>query len=111
MERIEFTVRGEGVHTLPRAIGGYPRGKRVQYDGDGFAVVVTEQFFFRTNSTLQATTIFELTDETTCEVAILSGGGKSGLLQRDLGAESSEAKRIERKIERYSEEEGFEIER
>ena len=111
MEKIEFTVRGEGVSKLPSAIGGYPRGKRVDYDGDGFYVVVTEQYFFRTNSNLQATTVFELVDETTCRVAIFSGGGGSGVFQIDLRSESSESDRLERKIEHYCEENGLEMER
>lgn len=111
MEKVELTVRGEGVSTLPRAIGGYPENKRVDYDGDGFYVVVTEQYYFRTNSNLQATTIFELVDETTCRVAILSGGGGSGLVQHDLWSESAEADRIVRKVEGYCEEHDLEIER
>ena len=111
VERTELTVRGEGVSKLPNAIGGYPRGKRVDYDGDGFYVVVTEQYFARTNSNLQATTVFELVDETTCRVAIFSGGGGSGLLQFDWWSESSEQHRIVRKIEHYAEEHDLAVER
>lgn len=111
MERIEFTVHGERVSELPRAIGGYPEDKRVDYDGNGVYVVATEKYYLRTNSNLQATTIFDLVDETTCVVAVLSGGGGSGLLQRDLGTESAESRRLVRKIEDFCASNGLEVER
>lgn len=111
MERIEFTVHGDGAADVPSAIGGYPRRKREDYAGDGFAVVVTEQYYFRTNSDLQTTTIFELVDETSCKVTIISGGGQVGLLQHDWGTESGETNRLLGKIERYCEAHDLEIER
>ncbi|MFC4356863.1 hypothetical protein ACFO0N_02740 [Halobium salinum] len=111
MERVEFVVRGKGVETVPEAISGVPQDKRVDYDGDGFRVVTTEQYYLRTNSNLQATTIIELLDETTCRVAIISGGGGSGLLGSTMGSESSEANKLARKIEEYCAERGLDVER
>lgn len=111
MEKLEFTVHGEGVSDLPSAIGGYPKRKRADYAGDGFVVIVTEQYYFKTNSDLQATTIFELVDDTTCKVAILSGGGASGLFGlHDWGTESDESNRLLRKIRTFCEEHDLEIE-
>lgn len=110
MEEIEFTVHGEDAGKLPRAIKGVPRNKRVDYSGDGFAVIVTEQYFFRTNSNLQITTIFELIDETTCKVRIISGGGGAGLLQHDWGTESSDSHKLLEKIETFCQENGLTIE-
>ena len=109
MERIEFTVRGEGARNVPSAISGYPRNKRVDYDGEGFAVIVTEQYFFRTNSNLQTTTIFDLVDEATCKVTVIAGGGGSGLLQHDWGTESDESNHLVQKIEDYCRESDLEI--
>lgn len=111
IEQIKFRVHGDAVGTLPSAISGYPREKRADYDGDGFAVIVTEQYFFRTNSTLQATTVFELVDDTTCEVAVIAGGGGEGYLQHDWGTESGESNKLIGKIEDYCDEHDLEIER
>jgi len=110
MEQIEFTVHGEDAGKLPSAITGVPRTKRVDYSGDGFAVIVTEQYFFRTNSNLQTTTIFELIDDTTCKVSIVSGGGGAGLLQHDWGTESGESNKLVRKLETFCQEHDLDIE-
>jgi hypothetical protein len=110
MEQTEFTVHGEGAGKVPGAIRGVPRNKRIDYSGEGFAVIVTEQYFFRTNSNLQTTTIFELVDDTTCKVTIISGGGGSGLLQHDWGTESGESNKLVGKIESFCQEHGLDIE-
>ena len=109
MERLEFTVRGEDAWTVPRAIRGYPPNKRVDYDGDGFAVIVTEQYYFRTNSNLQTTTIFELVDDGACRVTIVSGGGGQGFVQHDWGSESRESNELVGKIEDYCRENDLEV--
>ncbi|MDS0282401.1 hypothetical protein [Haloarcula onubensis] len=110
MEQIAVTVHGENAGRLPSAINGVPRNKRVDYDGDGFAVIVTEQYHFKTNSSLQTTTIFELVDETTCEVTIVSGGGGAGLLQHDWGTESGDSNKLVAKLEAFCREHGLDIE-
>lgn len=110
MEQIEFTIYGEDASKVPGAIRGFPRNKRIDYSGDGFAVIVTEQYFFRTNSNLQATIIFELVDDTTCKVSIISGGGGAGFLQHDWGTESGESNKLVEKIESFCQEHELEIE-
>jgi hypothetical protein len=111
MERVSFTVHGDDAGRLPSAISGFPRNKRVDYSGDGFAVIVTEQYFFKTNSNLQTTTIFELVDDTTCEVTVVSGGGGAGFLQHDWGTESGESNKLVGKLEEFCREHGLEVER
>ena len=109
MERIEFTVRGEGARNVPSTISGYPRNKRIDYDGEGFAVIVTEQYFFRTNSNLQTTTIFDLIEDDACRVTVIAGGGGAGFLQQDWGTESIESNGIVQKIEDHCREQDLEI--
>ena len=109
MEQVELTVHGEDAGKAPSAIKGYPQNKRMDYSGDGFAVIVTEQYFFRTNSNLQTTLIFELIDETTCKITIIAGGGGSDFLQHDWGTESGESNKLLGKIETFSREHGLEI--
>lgn len=111
MEKTALVVRGERADTVPRAIDGYAEDKRVDYDGDGFYVVTGEKYYLRTNSTLQATVVFELVDETTCEVTIVSGGGGSGLLQSTMGSEWTEATRLVQSIEDYCAAHDLDVER
>lgn len=110
MEQIEFTVHGEDAEILPKAIKGFPRNRRVDYSGDGFVVIITEQYFFRTNSNLQTTTIFDLAEDTTCEVTIVSGGGGAGLLQYDWNTESGESNKLLKKIDTFCQEHDLDIE-
>lgn len=111
MERLELTVRGERASSVPSALRDVPEDERADYDGDGFAVVVTEQYFLRTNSTLQATTIFDLADDTTCDVTIIAGGGAAGLMQEDVGSEGAAARKIRRQIEDFCRQHGLDVER
>ena len=109
MDQIELTVRGDGARNVPSAIIGYPRNKRYDYDGEGFAVIVTEQYFFRTNSTLQTTVIFDLVEQGVCDVTVIAGGGGSGFLQEDWGSESNESHRLLDKMQSYCEDHDLEI--
>lgn len=111
MEHVQLTVRGADAWTVPRALKDVPEKKRFDYDGDGFAVIVTEQFFLRINSTLQVTTIFELVDDDVCKVTLVPGGGAAGLLQRDVGSESTARNDLLRKIEDYCRANDLELER
>ncbi|WP_152041213.1 hypothetical protein [Salinigranum salinum] len=65
MKRTELTVQGEDAWKLPRAVRGSDWVDRFDYGGDGWAVIVVEQYFSRTVSALQTTVVFELVDETT----------------------------------------------
>lgn len=111
METVELVVRGENARNVPGAIDGYPPERRTDYEGSGFYVITTEKYYLRTNSNLQATTIFELVDDTTCEVTIIAGGGGSGLLQSTIGSEWTEGEKLVRKIEDYCEEHDLDVER
>lgn len=110
METLELTVRGEGVDRLPSAIGGYQQDTRVDYEGDGFYLVVTDRWYTRTATNMQATTVFDFLDPTVCEVTILSGGGGGGLFQFDAWSESAEAKKIAGQIGDFCSENDLEVE-
>lgn len=111
MEQEQFIVRGENAWTVPQAIQGYPKGKRVDYDGDGFAVVVTEQYYMRGGCHIQTTTIFELIDDNSVKVTLVEGGGREAWVHRGLRVKSAELSRVAEKIEDYCRENGLEIER
>jgi len=65
----------------------------VRHGRDGFEVIVVERYYFRTNSDLQATVIYEQEASDRASVTVIVGGGKTGigLLSWDWGSESSQS--------------------
>ena len=110
MQTSEFIVRGDGAESLPEAYDDIADKNRADYEGEDFTVVTTEKYYLRTNSNLQATTVFEMVEPDACKVAIHSGGGGSGILQATLGSEATEASRLSGKITSYCERHDLEIE-
>lgn len=111
MERVELTVRGDDARDLPTAIHGVSEERTVGYQGDGFGVIVTERFYLRNNSNMQATIIFDLVDETTCKVVIVAGGGGAGLLQMTFGSEGHAASKFINELEDFCDAHDLEVER
>lgn len=111
MEKIELTVRGEGASDLAGGVSGFADVKRTDYEGDGFVVVVGEEYFLRTNSDLQATVVVEFVDETTAKGGVIAGGGGRGLLGLSLGSESTAAGNVFEGLAEYCEEHDLETER
>ncbi|AJF25022.1 hypothetical protein EGO51_12630 [Haloarcula hispanica] len=111
MERVEFTVRGEGASTLPRAFHDIAEDSRELYDGNGFVVAVTENHYRMELTEVQATTVLELIDETTCEVTIIAGGGGYGLTADAGGRESEEVRKVRRRLETFCEDRNLTVER
>ncbi|MGB9952526.1 MULTISPECIES: hypothetical protein [unclassified Haloarcula] len=111
MERVEFTVRGADASTLPRAFHDIDEENRELYDGNGFVVAVTENHYRMELTEVQATTVLELIDETTCEVTIIAGGGGYGLTADAGGRESEEARKIRRRLETFCEDRDLTVER
>ena len=111
MHSVELTVRGEDAWTVPRAIQDEHGDGRFDYDGDGFAVVVTESFYYRINSSLQTTAIFDLVEETTCRVTLLAGGAAAGLSKSTMDADGAATRKLVRKIESYSRDHDLDLER
>lgn len=106
-----MTVRGAEAWTVPRAIADITEEGRVDYDGDGFAVVVIEQFFYRNLSSLQTTLVFDLVDDTTCEVTLVVGGAAAGLAKYDADAEGTAIRDLVRELEAYCRRHDLEFER
>lgn len=111
MKREELTVHGDDAWTVPRAVQDVARDDRFDYDGDGFAVVVVEEYYYRNLSSLQTTLLFDLVDETTCEITLVAGGASAGLARYDADAEGESIRRLVRKFETYCRDEGLTLER
>ncbi len=121
MNRKALEVRGTAVEELPASLhdklrragerdektvqlGGSLYGSSEERDatsvlrhaGDGFEVIVVEQYYLRTNSDLQTTIIFEQEASDRASVTVIVGGGATGLssLQWDWGSESTQSKSV-----------------
>ncbi|WP_226013230.1 hypothetical protein [Halomicrobium salinisoli] len=63
-----------------------------RHSGDGFDVIVAEQYYLRTNSELQTTVIVERRAADRASVTVITGGGATGHgpTRWDLGSEASQ---------------------
>lgn len=111
MNRVELTVHGENATAVPRALGEFAPDERFDYVGDGFAVIVAEQYFYRVLSSLQTTVIFEQVDDTTVEVTLVSGGGAAGLAKDDMDAEGQAIRGLVNDIETFCDRQDLDVER
>lgn len=111
MESVTLAVRGEEAWALPRAIADIESEARFDYDGDGFAVIVIEQYFYRILSSIQTTVVFDLVDENTMEVRLIAGGGAAGLARDDVDAEGTALRKLVGRLGRLGSEMDLDIER
>ena len=111
MDTVALTVRGEEAWSLPRAIADVESEARFDHDGDRFAVIAIEQYFYRTLSSIQTTVIFDLVDENAMEVRIIAGGGAAGLARNDVDAEGTALRKIVGRFRRFASEMNLKIER
>lgn len=110
MESVALTVRGEEAWALPRAITDVESETRFDYDGDGFAVIALEQYYYRILSSVQITVIFDLVEEETMEVRLVGGGGTAGLARDDVDAEGTALRELVGEFRRFADEMNLEIE-
>lgn len=101
MKHVELTVRGENATAVPRALQEFAPDERFDYDGDGFAAIVAEQYFYRVLSSLQTTVLFEKLGDTTVDVTLVSGGGAAGLGKDDVDAEGQAVRDLVNEIETF----------
>ncbi|MFW6448275.1 MAG: hypothetical protein ACOC0X_01910 [Halobacteriota archaeon] len=111
MQILSITVRGDGAETVPRAIAEIDSAGRFDYEGDGFAIVVLERFYYRILASVQTTVVFELVDDEILEVTIVAGGGATKLAKADHDAEGDHLRRIAKAIERYCQRRDLEVDR
>jgi len=78
------------------------------HTGDGFAVLMIEEYeFWRTNSNMQVTIILESSSENSCLVKLTVGGGASGIFNWTYGSEEKALQKITREIEEVFDEFGM----
>lgn len=111
MQTVSLTIRGDGVDTVPRAISDIDDEDRFDYEGDGFAVVALERFYYRILASVQTTVVFDLVEDTVLDVTVVAGGGATRLAKRDLDADGQHVRSIVQGIESYCRRHDLEVER
>ncbi|MFP4590881.1 MAG: hypothetical protein ACLFMX_02720 [Halobacteriales archaeon] len=111
MQTVSLTIRGDGADSAPRAIADIESDGRYDHQGDGFAVVALERFYYRILASVQTTVVFELVDDDVLEITVVAGGGATKLAKADHGAEGDHARRIVEAIEQYCRRRDLEVER
>ncbi|GAB7009875.1 hypothetical protein [Halorubrum trueperi] len=83
----------------------------VRHSGNGFEVIVAEQYYLRTNSDLQVTIVIERKATDQASVTVIAGGGATGLgpLSWDLGSESAQTDTIVSMLEDVCDQLGLSI--
>jgi hypothetical protein len=100
MQERTYTVTGSNLSELAAALEAKLEPKAT-HDGDGFTVLMCEEFeFWRTNSNMQATVILDHQDDDTATVNVTVGGGGAGLLQWTFGSEKKVGRKFWRGVVR-----------
>lgn len=103
MERARVTVRGEDAWALPRAVADVDAESRFDHEGDGFAVIVLEQYFYRILGSVQTTVVFELVDDGELVATVIAGGGAAGMARDDADAEGTALRQLVDRLRRFCE--------
>lgn len=106
MQIRQFTVVGQGVDELAYKFAElWDNAKILQTSMVG--VVSVENYSVRNNSNVLIVVIFSLADKFTCDIAVISGGGRRGLLGVDWGVEGNRLQRAVDQIEKICDSKGW----
>ncbi|WP_097026870.1 hypothetical protein [Clostridium peptidivorans] len=73
-------------------------------------IFASETYYFRISSDLLSIVSLNFISDNECEIEIISGGGKEGMLSLSLGAESSRIKDIYKQLNKICESNSWTIE-
>ena len=86
---VRITIDGDNLTTLPDLLLG-ELGSCYVYTSGEVTLLFNEHYFLRTDSQLMTVVVLNFATPGKCEVEIVSGGGKTGILPSlDWGAERS----------------------
>lgn len=86
---VRITIEGDDLSTLPELLLA-EMGNCYVYTASEITLLFNEHYFLRTDSQLMTVVVLNTATLKKCEVEIVSGGGKAGLLPAlDWGAERS----------------------
>ncbi len=64
-------------------------------------IFILEEYYYRIESNLSITVIFDKIDDNSVEINAISSGGKTGIIQFSWGAERKALKKLTRFFEKY----------
>ena len=86
---VRITIEGDDLSTLPDLLLA-EMGDCYVYTANQLTLLFNEYYFLRTDSQLMTVVVLNTESPQKCEVEVVSGGGKAGLLPAlDWGAERS----------------------
>ncbi|MFN8596053.1 MAG: hypothetical protein U0559_07705 [Anaerolineae bacterium] len=88
MYGVRITLEGHNLTRLPDLLLKEV-GDAYIYTTDHVTALVSERYYLRVNSELMLVVFMNFVSDSKCEVEILSGGGREGVIGLDWGAESS----------------------
>ena len=108
MRLLQSTLTGPSLKRVVDLFGSRLQGSRILW-ADQTALVVAEDFSWRTSSNLLLVVAFVFSDETRCTVLYVSGGGGQGILGLDWGSEGRRSDRLVRELQEICTAEGWVI--
>ncbi len=108
MEKASVVIRGSGLQKLTEILRESFDDYQISRDAS-IAVLLSDKYYFRINSTLFSTVILDYRDEATCAVSVYSGGGATGLLNVTWGSEGARNREIVEMMEQACRENSWQI--
>jgi|APFre7841882654_1041346.scaffolds.fasta_scaffold65713_2 hypothetical protein len=88
MQTAKLIIEGRGIEELP-ALTKEKFKTDYQFTSKEVTVMMKEKFYFRINSNLLSVIILNYTSKNSCEIEVIAGGGKQGLISFNWGAEGN----------------------
>ena len=108
MRLLQSTLTGQGLKRVVDVFGSRFQGSRILW-ADNTALVVAEDFSWRTSSNLLLVVAFVFSSETVCTVMYVSGGGGQGILGLDWGSEGNRSDHLVHELQEVAAAEGWEL--
>ena len=93
MRLLQSRLTGPNLKRVVDVFGGRIQDARILWAANT-ALVMAEDYSWRSNTHLLVMTVFVFTDDETCLVRYVTGSGRAGLLGLDLGSEASRSNRM-----------------
>ena len=102
MEQITYTLRNMSKDQLVHEFQNNFRPIfKISNNHNTTTIFILEEYYFRIESNLSITVIFDKIDDNSVEINAIVSGGKKGILEISWGAERKALKKLTRFFEKY----------
>ena len=102
MEKITYLLRNISKEQLVHEFQSMFRPIfKISNNHNTTTILILEEYYFRIESNLSITVIFDKIDDNSIEINAISSGGKKGIMQFSWGAERKALKKLTRFFEKY----------